>query len=131
MKGGAKVVVTPHRHAGVFIARGKEDALVTRNLVPGVSVYGEKRISVEVQLCFGCLGSVKWDPFYFYFLFFCLPDRGQGQNRIPRVEPVSLKNRRRYFGWVGEYFYCAQEQGIVLGGGIWHLGVSRVGLGRS
>ena len=48
MKGGAKVVVTPHRHAGVFIARGKEDALVTRNLVPGVSVYGEKRISVEV-----------------------------------------------------------------------------------
>ncbi len=34
--------------AGVFIARGKEDALVTKNLVPGESVYGEKRISVEV-----------------------------------------------------------------------------------
>ena len=33
---------------GVFIARGREDALVTRNLVPGESVYGEKRISVEV-----------------------------------------------------------------------------------
>lgn len=48
MKGGAKVVVEAHRHDGVFIARGKEDALVTRNLVPGVSVYGEKRISVEV-----------------------------------------------------------------------------------
>jgi len=47
MKGGAKVVVEPHRHAGVFIARGKEDALVTRNLVPGESVYGEKRISVD------------------------------------------------------------------------------------
>jgi hypothetical protein len=43
-----QVVVTPHRHGGVFIARGKEDALVTKNLVPGVSVYGEKRISVEV-----------------------------------------------------------------------------------
>jgi len=33
---------------GVFIARGKEDALVTYNLVIGESVYGEKRISVEV-----------------------------------------------------------------------------------
>ena len=28
--------------AGVFIVRGKEDALVTKNLVPGESVYGEK-----------------------------------------------------------------------------------------
>lgn len=34
---------------GVFIARGKEDALVTKNLVPGESVYGEKRINVEVN----------------------------------------------------------------------------------
>lgn len=34
---------------GVFIARGKEDALVSRNLVPGSEVYGEKRISVEVS----------------------------------------------------------------------------------
>lgn len=47
MKGGAKVVIQPHRHEGIFIARGKEDALVTKNLVPGESVYGEKRISVE------------------------------------------------------------------------------------
>ena len=31
----------------MFIARGKEDALVTLNLVPGEAVYGEKRISVE------------------------------------------------------------------------------------
>ena len=36
--------------SGVFIARGKEDALVTKNLVPGDSVYGEKRISVEVRI---------------------------------------------------------------------------------
>ena len=48
-KGGAKVVVEPHRHEGVFIAKGKEDALVTRNLVPGESVYGEKRISIDVS----------------------------------------------------------------------------------
>lgn len=47
MKGGSKAVIEEHRHEGVFIARGKEDALVTRNLVPGVSVYGEKRIAVE------------------------------------------------------------------------------------
>lgn len=47
MKGGSKVVIEPHRHEGVFIARGKEDALVTLNGTPGVAVYGEKRISVE------------------------------------------------------------------------------------
>lgn len=34
---------------GVFISRGKEDALVTKNMVIGESVYGEKRISVEVS----------------------------------------------------------------------------------
>ncbi len=48
MKGGAKVAIEGHRHEGVFIARGKEDSLVTRNMVPGVSVYGEKRIATEV-----------------------------------------------------------------------------------
>jgi rRNA 2'-O-methyltransferase fibrillarin len=37
----------PHKHAGVFIAKGKEHLLVTRNLVPGDSVYGEKRISIS------------------------------------------------------------------------------------
>ncbi|XP_042297120.1 rRNA 2'-O-methyltransferase fibrillarin isoform X2 [Sceloporus undulatus] len=60
-RGGKKVTVEPHRHEGVFICRGKEDALVTRNLVPGEAVYGEKRISVED-------GEVKveyraWNPF--------------------------------------------------------------------
>ncbi|CAI9533590.1 unnamed protein product, partial [Staurois parvus] len=58
---GRKVVVEPHRHEGVFICRGKEDALVTKNLVPGESVYGEKRMSVED-------GETKieyraWNPF--------------------------------------------------------------------
>jgi hypothetical protein len=61
MRGGTKTVVEPHRHAGVFIARGKEDALVTRNIVPGEAVYGEKRVSVED-------GEAKveyrvWNPF--------------------------------------------------------------------
>ncbi|OVA18837.1 Fibrillarin [Macleaya cordata] len=47
MKGGSKVMVEPHRHQGVFIAKGKEDALVTKNMVPGEAVYGEKRVSVQ------------------------------------------------------------------------------------
>lgn len=40
-------MIEAHRHKGVFVARGKEDALVTKNLTPGESVYGEKRISVQ------------------------------------------------------------------------------------
>ena len=67
MKGGAKVVIEAHRHEGVFIARSKEDALVTLNSTPGKDVYGEKRIQVD-----GPAGSdgvaVKleyrvWNPF--------------------------------------------------------------------
>ncbi|URE20319.1 protein TRANSPARENT TESTA [Musa troglodytarum] len=48
MKGGSRVVVQPHRHDGVFVAKGKEDALCTKNMVPGEAVYGEKRVSVQV-----------------------------------------------------------------------------------
>ena len=55
-------MVEGHRHSGIFIARGKEDALVTKNMVPGESVYGEKRVSVEQE------GGDKteyrvWNPF--------------------------------------------------------------------
>lgn len=61
MKGGAKVTVVPHRNAGIFVAKGKDDALCTRNMDPGNSVYGEKRVSVED-------GEAKveyrvWNPF--------------------------------------------------------------------
>jgi rRNA 2'-O-methyltransferase fibrillarin len=59
-------VVEPHRHAGVFIARGKEDALVTLNSTPGKSVYGEKRISVDVAGADGETKKVEyrvWNPF--------------------------------------------------------------------
>ncbi|KAI9672388.1 MAG: Small subunit processome complex component [Caeruleum heppii] len=49
-RGGAKTVIEPHRHPGVFVARGKEDMLVTKNMTPGESVYGEKRISVETTV---------------------------------------------------------------------------------
>jgi len=48
MKGGARVIVEPHpRFAGVYVLRGKDDALVTKNMSPGESVYNEKRVSVE------------------------------------------------------------------------------------
>ncbi|KAI0063414.1 Fibrillarin [Artomyces pyxidatus] len=46
-RGGSNVIIEPHKHAGIFIAKGKEQLLVTKNLVPGESVYGEKRISVD------------------------------------------------------------------------------------
>ncbi|KAF4665066.1 hypothetical protein FOL47_004818 [Perkinsus chesapeaki] len=46
-KGANKVIVEPHRFEGCFVSRGKDEALLTRNMVPGESVYGEKRITVE------------------------------------------------------------------------------------
>ena len=50
MRGGARTVVEPHdRFKGVFILRGKDDALVTKNLTVGESVYNEKRVSVDVS----------------------------------------------------------------------------------
>mmetsp|Transcript_2641 Transcript_2641/g.7893 ORF Transcript_2641/g.7893 Transcript_2641/m.7893 type:complete len:286 (-) Transcript_2641:222-1079(-) len=62
-KGPAKVVVEPHRFEGVFVSKGRDDSLVTRNMAPGESVYGEKRIAVE-----GAEGEEKveyrvWNPF--------------------------------------------------------------------
>lgn len=50
MKGGSKILIEPHRHEGIFIARGREDALVTLNISPGISVYGEKRINIDTSL---------------------------------------------------------------------------------
>ena len=43
----AKTIIEPHRFPGVFIAKGKEEYLVTLNMVPGESVYGEKRITLD------------------------------------------------------------------------------------
>jgi rRNA 2'-O-methyltransferase fibrillarin len=48
MRGGAKTSVEPHRFPGIFISHGKEDSLCTFNMVPGESVYQEKRIAVAV-----------------------------------------------------------------------------------
>ncbi|KAI0415369.1 rRNA 2'-O-methyltransferase fibrillarin [Xylaria grammica] len=67
---GAKVVVEPHRHAGIFVSRGKEDHLLTRSVAPGVEVYGEKRITIDEQTkdADGASVSTKieyriWNPF--------------------------------------------------------------------
>jgi rRNA 2'-O-methyltransferase fibrillarin len=77
MKGGAKVIVEEHRHPGVFVVKGKDDSLATKNLVPGDSVYGEKRVSVEVggdkieyrlwnpfrsKVASAILGGIDWLP---------------------------------------------------------------------
>lgn len=52
MRGGARTIVEPHeRFKGVYILRGKDDALVTKNLTVGESVYNEKRVSVDVRNC--------------------------------------------------------------------------------
>ncbi|KAK1387578.1 hypothetical protein POM88_015756 [Heracleum sosnowskyi] len=42
-----RVVVVPHRLEGIFIAKGKEDFICTRNLVPGESMYDEELIFVQ------------------------------------------------------------------------------------
>ncbi|KAL7272894.1 Small subunit processome complex component [Rhizina undulata] len=71
-RGGSKVIIEPHRHAGVFVARAKEDMLVTKNLTPGEAVYGEKRISVDTPAAANADGTEPaatkteyrvWNPF--------------------------------------------------------------------
>lgn len=47
---GAKVAVEAHpRFPGVYVSRGKDDLLMTKNQTVGESVYNEKRISAEVS----------------------------------------------------------------------------------
>lgn len=57
MKGGSNVVIEQHRHEGVFIARGKEDALVTKNLVPGVRCATE--VTAGLQAAFPAAKSAR------------------------------------------------------------------------
>jgi len=64
MRGGARVVVEPHeRFKGVFILRGKDDALLTKNLAPGESVYNEKRVSVDNTEAGDKTEYRVWNPF--------------------------------------------------------------------
>ena len=49
MKGGSKVVIEPHRHEGVFLSKGRDDFILTKNLVPGEAIYLQR----ETDLCPG------------------------------------------------------------------------------
>ncbi|KAJ0966634.1 hypothetical protein J5N97_023551 [Dioscorea zingiberensis] len=62
VKDGKKVVVVPHRHDGVFIAKGEEYALCTKSMVVGESVYGENLLTVQNED--GTKVEYRvWDPF--------------------------------------------------------------------
>jgi len=60
---GAKVVIEPHRHEGAFVSKGKDDSLVTKNMVPGESVYGEKRLVAESEDKEQKVEYRVWNPF--------------------------------------------------------------------
>jgi rRNA 2'-O-methyltransferase fibrillarin len=60
---GTKLLIERHKHFGIFIARGKEDALCTKNLVPGESVYGEKRIVIFSETDKNKIEYRIWNPF--------------------------------------------------------------------
>mmetsp|Transcript_86729 Transcript_86729/g.136830 ORF Transcript_86729/g.136830 Transcript_86729/m.136830 type:complete len:288 (-) Transcript_86729:78-941(-) len=62
-KGAAKVVIEPHRHEGAFVSKGKDDSLVTRNMDPGQSVYGEKRLAAEAAEGEDKIEYRVWNPF--------------------------------------------------------------------
>ncbi|KAL7418682.1 Small subunit processome complex component [Cryptotrichosporon argae] len=65
-KGPGAVTIEAHKHAGVYIAKGKEHLLVTRNMTPGESVYGEKRVTVAAPNEAGEEEKVEyrvWNPF--------------------------------------------------------------------
>lgn len=57
------VVIEKHRHEGVYIARGKEDMLVTLNFTPGETVYGEKKVVVEGETPQEKKEYRQWNPF--------------------------------------------------------------------
>ena len=57
------MIIEPHRHGGIFIAKGKDQMLVTKNLVPGEAVYGEKRISIDGGVDGTKVEYRVWNPF--------------------------------------------------------------------
>merc|ERR1719210_875256 len=62
-KAGNQVVIEPHRFEGVFVSKGKDDSLVTKNMVPGESVYGEKRMVAENEGTEEKIEYRVWNPF--------------------------------------------------------------------
>ncbi|KAM7504786.1 hypothetical protein LguiB_003690 [Lonicera macranthoides] len=65
IKGGKKFTVEAHRHEGVFVVKGAgQDAICTKNMNPGESVYNEKKISVQNEAGDGTKVEYRvWNPF--------------------------------------------------------------------
>ena len=42
-------MIEPHRLEGVFLMKGKDDALVTKNMAPGESVRGRRPEDIETH----------------------------------------------------------------------------------
>ena len=83
MGAAKKVAVEPHRHAGVFIARSsKDDLLLTKNLVPGDTVYNEKKVSVDVSVF--CLLTIFVSVFFWLFLHFKIKMFAKNRARMAR-----------------------------------------------
>ncbi|KAH7679454.1 Fibrillarin protein [Dioscorea alata] len=61
---GEGLFIEPHRHDGVFNAKGKEYALCTKSMVAGELVYGENCVVVQNED--GTKVEYRlWDPFKF------------------------------------------------------------------
>jgi len=45
-----KTTIQPHRFEGVYILKSGEEVLATKNMAPGESVYGEKRVTIEENI---------------------------------------------------------------------------------
>ena len=60
VQGGNKAVILAHRHEGVFYMKVKgDDVLLTKNMVPGQSVYNEKRVNSQVYFLLFSVYSSK------------------------------------------------------------------------
>lgn len=108
MKGGKKVIVEKHRLEGVFIARGKEDALCTRNMVEGEAVYGEKRVSVEV-----CIYYLHHLQIAVTILFMQQPDGTKIEYRV--WNPFRSKLAAAIIGGVENVWIKPESKVLYLG----------------
>lgn len=92
----------------MFIAKGREDALVTRNLVPGDAVYGEKRISVDVEIL------LFFSYRFYYILFLTLQDEnGTVEYRV--WNPFRSKLAAAIMGGLDHIFMKPGSKVLYLG----------------
>jgi hypothetical protein len=103
-----KTTITNHRLEGIFILKtGKEESLVTLNLNPGESVYGEKRVSIEEQVS--------------------LPDGTNTQpkkNRISYMEYISFKIRSSNNKWNRKYIYETRIKSSLFRSSKWYYNIT-------